>query len=505
MVMTEDVEQVSLADAAGPLVLALDAGSSSARAGLVDAQGRRLAGSLVQTRYQLQTTPDGGAVLPPVELGEIVDDLIDKALAAGGGTGKIAAIASSTFWHSLLGIDEAGTPVSPLYTWADTRATPMVARLRERLDAEAYHRRTGCILHPSYWPAKLLWIQESQPDEWARARRWVSFGDYLLLRWFGRASCSISMASGTGLFDETTLTWDPPTLGAVGLSPDKLAPLGDEPLRGLLPAYAARWPALDGLEWYPALGDGACSNVGSGAADARFLGITIGTTGAMRLLWEGPPVAPPPGLWLYRLDARRVLLGGALSEGGNLFGWIGSHLRLPDAAALSAALEAIAPDSHGLTWLPFLAGERSPGWVGDARATLSGLTLDTTGVEILRAGLEAVAERFALLMRLIDAAMPGQRTVVASGAALLHDPVWMQILADALGREVVAPRVSEASFRGVALVALERLGVVRELETAAAAALVEATRHLPDPANHAIYQAALERQQALYHALIKEE
>ena len=136
---------------------------------------------------------------------------------------------------------------------------------------------------------------------------------------------------------------------------------------------------------------------------------------------------------------------------------------------------------------------------------MSGLTLDTTGVEILRAGLEAVAERFALLMRLIDAAMPGQRTVVASGAALLHDPVWMQILADALGREVVAPRVSEASFRGVALVALERLGVVRELETAAAAALVEATRHLPDPASHAIYQAALERQQALYHALIKEE
>ncbi|HET7036607.1 MAG TPA: gluconokinase [Thermomicrobiaceae bacterium] len=502
--MAEDVdlEQVSLADAAGPLVLAIDAGSSSARAGLVDAQGRRLAGTLVQTHYLLETTQDGGAVLPPVELGSIVDDLIDRALAAGGGTGKIGAIAISTFWHSLLGIDESGAPVSPLYTWADTRATAMVPRLRERLDPETYHQRTGCILHPSYWPAKLLWIQERQPDEWTRARRWVSFGDFLLLRWFGRANCSISMASGTGLFNETSLAWDAPTLAAVGLEPDKLSPLGDEPLRGLLPAYATRWPALNALPWFPALGDGACSNVGSGAADARFLGVTIGTTGAMRLLWEGPAVAPPPGLWLYRLDARRVLLGGALSEGGNLYGWIASHLRLPDASALPAALEAIAPDSHGLTWLPFLAGERSPGWVGDARATLSGVTLDTTGVEVLRAGLEAVAERFALLMRMIDAAIPGQRTVVASGAALLHDPVWMQIMADALGREVVAPRVSEAAFRGVALVALERLGVVRELETAAAAALVEAPRYLPNPANHAVYQAALERQQQLYRALI---
>lgn len=500
--MKEDGALVEIGAAQAPLVLAIDVGSSSARVGLLDAEGRRVAGSLHQTPYHLLTAGDGTAVLDPDELAGVVEGLIDHALASASERGgDVRAVGLSTFWHGLLGLDDADRPVTPVYTWADTRAADQVPRLRARLDAGAYHRRTGCILHPSYWPAKLLWLQACQRDLWSAARRWVSIGDYFLLRFCGGATSSISMASGTGLFDERRQAWDEPTLDAVRLDDDRLLPLSDEPQRSLRSGYAARWPGLAEVPWYPPLGDGACSNLGSGAAGQGRLGVTVGTTGAMRLLWAGEPVDPPPGLWLYRLDGRRVLLGGALSEGGNLYEWVSSRLKLPVGPALIDQLARMAPDSHQLTWLPFLAGERSPGWRGEARAVIAGLTLDTDGVAVLRAGLEAVALRFMLLLRAIHAAAPGERTIVASGAALLQDRLWVQILADALGAEVIAPREREAAFRGAGLVALERLGALSDLDRAASEALDGAPRYSPNLDHHRRYREALARQEALYRAV----
>lgn len=485
-----------------PLVLGLDAGTSSARAGLIDATGRALSGTQTQIGYNLRTTADGAAELDAGELLAAVAGTIDGALTAAGPlAGQIAAVGLSTFWHSLLGVDAAGRPVTTLTTWADRRAAGMAGRLAERLDAAAYHRRAGTMLHPSYPLTRLAWLREACPGQVSRVARWVSFGEYLYLTLFGQATCSISMASGTGMFDQARQVWDAAALAAVGVAPEQLSPLDDTPQRGLLPEWAARWPALAAVPWMPALGDGACSNLGSGAIGAERLGVTIGTTGAMRLFWSGPAVPPPPGLWLYRLDAGRVVLGGSLSEGGNLYNWLRDHLRLPAPDAIEAQLARMRPDSHGLTWLPFLAGERSPGWHAGARATLSGLTLDTEPLEILRAGLEAIAYRFALIADLLQDAMPGERTVIASGGALLRSPAWMQILADVLDRPVLASREPEASLKGAALMALERLGA-GSAEDLAGHVLDGARRFEPDPARHAVYQAAMARQRELYARLI---
>ncbi|MBI3359761.1 MAG: carbohydrate kinase, partial [Chloroflexi bacterium] len=226
--------------------------------------------------------------------------------------------------------------------------------------------------------------------------------------------------------------------------------------------------------------------------------LTIGTTGAMRVIVADPDVKVPLGLWLYRVDARRSLLGGAFTEGGNLFAWMRSTLRLD--GDLETQLAAMEPDGHGLTVLPFLAGERSPGWAGSARAAINGLHLSTTPLDILRAGLESIAIRFALVYNLLNEAVPQAREVIASGGAILASPAWMQMAADALNRPLVASGEAEASSRGVALLALESLGVLRDLRDAPPA-LGEA--YYPDPARHAKYRAAMERQKALYEALVR--
>jgi gluconokinase len=490
-------------DVETPVVLALDIGSSSARAALVDARGRRLTESLMHIAYENDVVDSRYGSLDADELTHAVVVLLDQITKlAEEQKIEIAGVGISTFWHSLVGLDAQQQPLTPVYSWADIRSADAAHELARRLDPKAYHARTGTLPHPSYPAAKLLWLQDAEPALYKKVERWVSFGEYLFLRLFGEATASVSMASATGLFDQKQLCWDEQTLDAIKVDVKRLSPIGDDAAVGLEDEDAKRWPALARAQWFPAFGDGACANVGSGAIGPNRAGMSVGTSGAMRVLWAGEPVAPPDGLWLYRLDAKRVLLGGALSEGGNLFEWVIDRFKLPERDELARKVAEIAPDSHGLTWLPFLAGERSPGWHANARATLTGLTLHTSPEEILRAGLEAITYRFALIADLLDGHLTHDHTIIGSGNALINDRAWPQIMADAIGHPLITSTEPEASLRGAALAALERLDAFPNLEDTATLVLHDADQYQPNAENHEIYVKAIERQKALYRKLM---
>jgi gluconokinase len=200
-------------------------------------------------------------------------------------------------------------------------------------------------------------------------------------------------------------------------------------------------------------------------------------------------------LWVYQVDRRRSLLGGATSEGGNVFAWLKETLQLPPD--VEGELARLSPAAHGLTVLPFVAGERAPGWQGQARASLINFTLNTRPIEILRAGLEGVAYRFALIHQRIAPHLPPDHQIIASGSGLLNSPTWLQMMADVLGRPLVASAEQEATSRGAALLALEALGLA-EPEPAATG-----QTYLPNPEHHTLYQAALARQVDFYNAYLK--
>jgi gluconokinase len=133
------------------------------------------------------------------------------------------------------------------------------------------------------------------------------------------------------------------------------------------------------------------------------------------------------------------------------------------------------------------------------QATIHGLTLATTPLAILRASLEAVAYRFAVIERRLCGRPGCDHRLIASGGALLSSPAWMQIFADVIGRPVVASAEAEATSRGTAILALRTLGVLTSLEDAAVA---DGTLYQPDGARHARYQEAITRQGWLYEQLI---
>ena len=484
------------------LALTLDMGTSSVRAMIFDARGRALPVE-AQIAYAQTMTADGGVQTDAETLLALTVACLKQLLrkASKETRGRLAGVGISCFWHSLVGVGADDRAVTPLFSWADTRALGQAEKLKTEMDEAAYHARTGCVLHPSYWPAKLRRLQETDPKTFGKVRRWMSFGEYAQLRLFGSASCSLSMASGTGLLDPNTKAWDPETLSTLAITTDQLNALAEpnQPVSGLTAEWARGLGPLQSLPWFPASGDGACSNVGSGATEADRIAINVGTSGALRVAVKADHLDIPADLFCYRVDDSRFLVGGAFASGGNVYGWNQKTLQLGDKEAAKRLVGPVVPDGHGLTVLPFWAGERSPGWHAAARATITGMNLHTTAADILRASLEAVAYQYADIYDVVIKDYPSAQEIVVSGGAVVHDPTWAQIMADSFGVPLTTSRVAEASSRGAALFALSALGHISDLGAVPA---FLGKKFTPDPARHEVYVKARARQAALYAEML---
>ena len=481
-----------------PLILAIDIGTSSIRSLLFDRLGRCLPEATSRQPLKLRVEKDGRAVIMTASLAESCWGCIDETLEkAGDISSHISAVAMCTFVSNILGVDSECQPVTPVYTYADTRPSQVVPGMRSIFNEEQLHQRTGCVLHASYLPARFIWLAQYQPEVLAQVQSWMTIGELLYTQLFGETAVSYSVASWSGLFDRTRFQWDTEVVGKLPLRASQLSPLVElnHSFQGLQASYARRWPALKDIPWYPAVGDGAAANIGSGCINHNQVAVTMGTSSAVRVVIpdSAPPV--PSGLWAYCVDRQRALLGGALSEGGSLYAWMVNVLNLTEYDDLEASLANLPPAGHRLTVLPLLTGERNPGWRGDARGAISGITLATTPLEIFRAGLESVALRIAEIYQLLAPLVAQRPQVIASGGALSKSKLWAQILSDALGEPLAISSVHEASARGAALLALRSLGLVKTLDE-----LPSPTGGTFEPnlAAHKVYRAALQEQRNLY-------
>lgn len=485
-------------------VLTLDIGSSSARALLYSEKGEEIAGFEARVSYHARTTEDGGWEIDAAELTAIAAKTLDDICAQlRARKTKPDAVAVDTFWHSIMGVASDASAATAVLHPFDSRSAAAGKKLAERIDNAAQHRRTGCVLHPSYPPAKLLWLCETQPEAFRKTARWMSFGEYLFLEFFGTAACSTSMISASGLWNQNAGDYDREMIEALPIRTEQLPVPAemDKPQSKLKDEFAKRWPELDGIPWMPALGDGACDNVGSGCATRDRFALMVGTSGAMRACAEVDAIEIPPGLFCYRVDRRRFVLGGALSNGGEVFAWMRRTLQLPETNETEKQLAALPPGQHGLTILPLFAGERSPGWRPDARAVIAGLGAGTSPIEILHAALESVALTFRDVYELMLQSLGPPNEVIASGGALLHSGVWTQMMADTLSHTVIQCLEPEATSRGAALLALERIGAIASVNDPP---LKLGATIAPDASKKDLYLAALEKQRRLYRKLFEE-
>lgn len=459
---------------------------------------------MVKNERQLAATEDGGAEIDAnlafEQVVAAIDDVLERAKNVKG---DITHVAASSFWHSLVGVDAKGKPTTKVFGWADTRSRDQVEKLRKKFDENAVHNRTGARFHSSFWPAKLLWLQNEFPKVFARTDKWLSLSDFVALKLFGTPATSVSMASATGIFDIRKCEWDSNFFRALKISTGKLPEIVSDDSRSfrLSNAYAKRWPRLAETQWFPAIGDGAANNIGAGCVTRSKAALMIGTSGAMRVAYKGDtPGKIPPGLWCYRIDRKRVIMGGALSDGGGLYHWLKENLKLTGSDdQIESEIARRPPDGHGLTFLPFLAGERSTGYHESAHGAVVGLRTATDAVDILQAALESVAYRFAEIFDQINDAVK-VKEIIASGGALRESPVWTQIIADVLARDMSLPDTREASSRGAVLLALEAIGEIESIEKTETP---KGQGFKFDKKRNTIYRKARYRHDTYYDSLIK--
>lgn len=446
----------------------------------------------MQVPYTWDVAADGSVRLSHRTLLDLVGQALDGMVrTAGPLAAEVVAGGISCFFHSIVGLDDVGRPITPVLSWADTTSADEAAALRAEIDPERVHARTGAPIHASYWPARVMRLRQEQEE----IRRWAGFPDLVAETLTGRAVISRSMASGTGLLDRARGTWFEELLEQLGVDPRDLPALvgDDEPIGRLSVTASRRWPQLAHVSWFAAWGDGACGNVGLSAVGPGMAALMVGTSGALRSVVSDPAPSIPGGLFAFRLRDGTVV-GGQLSEGGGLLAWA-SRLLGRSRASLERTAGALAADAHGLTVLPYMFGERGLGYHDRAHGSVIGLNPGTDAAAIYRAILESIAYGFAAVDDRLSEVLRGSPAIIASGAALSHSPLLAQVIADCLGRDISVAPSFEASRRGAALLALRGSGLLDDLGAIPAP---PARTVRTDSDRSARYQAARLRQRALY-------
>ncbi len=438
------------------LVFAIDVGSSSVRSALFTETGARLAPTIISRNYSVRYSPDGAAELDPHVLLRCARACMGETLRARTSSRRlsripIVAAAGSAFWHGLLGVDRQNRPMTPVFTWADSRSAADAAHLRRELDERHVQVHTGCMLRAQFWPAKLRWLVRTKRALFRKAARWRSPACWLFDSIFGVGSSSHSMASATGLYNLDAERWDDEMIDRCGIRLQQLDTIGDADLS------TKRQRDFRDATIFTAIGDGAASNIGSGADRRGTAAINYGTSGAVRIIRSKAAARKrtvPLGLFQYVVDAERVVIGGAISNAGNLHQWCVRELRVPDE---QQALSRTAAAEDSLVALPFLVSERSPDWPENLHGTFTGLTRTTTATDLLRASETSTFYRLADILDQIAQKQAPVTEVIVSGG-ILRSAASLRILADSLGRDIRISPELESSLRGAAVSSLQALG-----------------------------------------------
>ncbi|HYF78930.1 MAG TPA: gluconokinase [Symbiobacteriaceae bacterium] len=466
-------------------IVALDLGTTSCRALVFGLDGKVL--GTASRAYPLQTPKPGWVEQDPRELLSAADAVVPEAVAkAGVAPADVLGVVLCTYMHSLIAVGPTGQYLSGLVTWADTRSAAQVDQVRSQGDWFDLYARTGCPPHTMYPLYKFLWFKENQPGLLVGAHRWASIKELLIHHWTGKWALDYNLATGTGLLNCHTLDWDPGALALAGVRRDQLSDV--VPNMQTFPLTSGRLGLLPGTPVVAGAGDGVLSSLGCGAIEPNVVAAMVGTSGAVRACVPEPVADPKARVFCYYLDKNRWILGGSLNNGGIAMQWA-RGLLYPGSTnydELMAEAATVPPGSGSLLFLPYLAGERSPGFNARARGVWFGLGLEHGRPHMARSVVEAIAYRLYSVLGPIEELTGTAREIRATGG-FARSELSLQVCADVFGREVAVPDEKEGSALGAFVLGAVALGVADDLSHVHRFIDME-QRVAPSLARHAIYE-----------------
>jgi xylulokinase len=480
-----------------PLLLGIDAGTSSVKAVLLDLRGNLRA--VCQAEYPLHHLRSAWVEQDPEDWWQATCKAIGKTLAkVEHGPERVLGLAVSSQAPTLLPLDRSGRPLRPAMIWMDRRAEAEAVRLTELLGAKEIHRITGNRPDAFYVAARLLWLRNHEPEVLRRTWKFIQVNGYLNYRLTGRLTVDPSHAVLMQMRAYAAGEWSEALCSACGVDPAQFPEIVESHhIQGEVTVAAAETTGLRaGTPVMAGIVDSPAAALEAGVAEP---GIAVEMTGTStvviipndRGLTEPALIAMP-----HALPGIHLLLGAMVSSGGCLrwfqdqFGQTGNQAAPeggPDAYdLLTREAAGIEPGSAGVIFLPYMMGERSPIWHTNARGVFFGLSLATPKAALVRSILEGAA--FALRHNVETALGAGAevREMRSVGGCSRND-LWNQIKADVLGLPLLLPRASVGSPFGAAILAGMGAGVFPDVRKSLSEMVHLERRFEPDPANHERY------------------
>ncbi|WP_240422350.1 gluconokinase [Listeria costaricensis] len=490
-------------------LMGVDIGTSSVKAVLFRQSGEMRARHAVD--YTLYTDPSGKAEQDPEEILQATVTAIQTVMQEIRPE-QLEAVSFSAAMHSLILFDEKNNPLTACLTWADQRSNETLAKLKQMYDLHPLYEKTGTPLHPMSPFAKLCWLHEDCPELMARAAKIGGIKSFLIYRLFGDWLIDESLASGSGLYNLESHTWEPFALELAHVDPTMLPKVVPETtiLNHLSPKWAERLGVRPDTPFVVGASDGALANLGIQAIRPHDVTVTVGTSGAVRKIRTHYQADPYERTFCYGVTKELFITGGAVNGGGKIVEWALQQFgtaaeRQTDNFAAFIKRAASAPaGAAGLLFHPYLLGERAPYWDTNLRGGFIGLSVNHKEAHLIRAVLEGIALNLASIYESIA---EEEDIVYVSGGISAHD-FWCQLLANIFDREVRVPHTIEGSSLGAVILAMQALHLIDEPRLPGLPVIAKVFQ--PEPAHvetyrelHEIFKESTAQLATTYHKLAK--
>lgn len=450
-------------------LIGIDSSTTATKALLIDDRGQVIA--VAATEYSFQMPQPLWTEQEPDLWWNATIESVQQILAQSGiNPSDINGIGLTGQMHGLVLLDATGEVLRPAILWNDQRTGAQCDEIRARLGKSKLIQITGNDALTGFTAPKILWVQENEPEIFAKIAHILLPKDYLRYKLTGDFATDKAGAAGTLLFDVRARDWSAEMLDALNIKPNWLPKTFEgTAITGVVSPSAAEATGLKaGTPIVAGGGDQAAAAVGTGAVEEGLVSVSLGTSGVVFATTNQPTIEVDGRLhaFCHAVPKKWHLMGVMLSAAGSLRWHRDTFAPTTNFDALVESAMEIPAGADGLLFLPYLTGERTPHPNPLARGAFIGLTARHTLPHLTRAVLEGVAfglrDSFELML---GAGLPEISQVRVTGGGA-KSALWRQILADVLNAELVTVNADEGAAFGAALLAATGTGYFSNVESA---------------------------------------
>ncbi|MCW3094193.1 MAG: carbohydrate kinase [Ferruginibacter sp.] len=360
-------------------------------------------------------------------------------------------ISFSAALHGLIAVGEDDKLLTRCIIYSDNRAVEIAEQLRSIDLGKYFYHRTGVPVHAMSPLCKLVWLKENSVDVFCNTSKFISIKEFVLHSLFGKYIVDTAIASATGLLNIHSLEWDETILDFIGINKSQLSALVSTHHIEYLPAghpFTKRLPDFSTTAFVMGGSDGGLANFGSGAMEKGTMAITIGTSGAARMVTREAHTDTRMRTFCYHLKEDYFITGGASNNGGIVLQWLKENI-LQNGETTEEFFNLatlINPGSEDFLFLPYILGERAPLWNSNARGVFFGLSITHGRAHLVRAAMEAVIFNLYSIGKILIEKAP--ITIIYANGGFANSTSWIQMLADVFNVPVFVNGIEESSAWG---------------------------------------------------------